>query len=120
MFKNLDSISSIIIKNITDLQTELISECPILRNSRLIKYLQNLADVISTLETKPQDFYREIKDAILNICELNRISIKELFDKIEIKCNNCISKDKNNFEFRFIFNQYFSPKTINPNYLEAP
>ena len=108
---HLDNISSIIIKNITDLQAELISECPILKNSRLIKYLQNFADIISTLiETKPQDLYREIKDAILNAWEINRISIKELFDRIEIKLNNCISKDKNDFDLFLIQDEIFNIK----------
>ena len=108
---HLDNISSIIIKNITDLQKELISECPILKNSRLIKYLQNFADIISTLiETKPQDLYREIKDAILNAWEINRISIKELFDRIEIKLNNCISKDKNDFDLFLIQDEIFNIK----------
>ena len=108
---HLDNISSIIIKNITDFQNELITECPILKNSRLIKYLQNFVDVISTLiETKPQDFYREIKDAILNQWEINRISIKELFDKIEIKLNNCISKDKNDFNLYLNQDEIFNIK----------
>ena len=106
---HLDNISSIIIKNINDLQNELIRECPILKNSRLIKYLQNFADVISTIiDTKPQDFYREIKDAILNQWEINRINIKELFDKIEIKCNNCISKDPNDFDLSLIKDEFFN------------
>ena len=108
---HLDNISSIILKNINDLQNELISECPILKNSRLIKYLQNFGDVISTIiDTKPQDFYREIKDAILNQWEINRISIKELFDKIEIKCNNCVSKDSNDFDFSLIKDEFFNIK----------
>ncbi len=104
---HLDNISSIIIKNISDLQNELINDCPILKSSNLIKYLQNCSDVISTLiETKPQDFYREIKDAILMQWELNRISIKELFDKIEITCNNCISKDEKDFDVNFIKEEF--------------
>ena len=113
---HLDNISSIIIKNINDLQNELISECPILKNSRLIKYLQNFADVISTLiETKPQDLYREIKDAILNQWEINRISIKELFDKIEIGCNNFISKDTNYFDISLIQDEIFNIKKYKYN-----
>ena len=80
---HLDNISSIIIKNISDLQNELINDYPILKKSSLIKYLQDCSDVISTLiDTKPQDFYREIKDAILMQWEVNRISIKEFFEKI--------------------------------------
>ena len=90
---HLDNISLIMIKNISDLQNELINDCPILKTSRLIKYLHNFKEVISILiETKPQDLYREIKDAILNQWERNRICIKELFDKIEIKCNKWYNK----------------------------
>ena len=106
---HLDNISSIIIKKINDLQKELIHDCPILKTSRLVKYLQNFSDVISTLiETKPQDLYKEIKDAILNQWEINRISIKELFDKIEITCNNCLSKDKNDFDLSFFQNEFLN------------
>ena len=104
---HLDNISSIIIKNISDLQNDLINDYPILKSSSLIKYLQNCSDVISTLiDTKPQDFYREIKDAILMQWEVNRISIKELFDKIEITCNNCISKDEKEFDVNVIKEEF--------------
>ena len=96
---HLNNISSIIIKNISDLKEELINDYPILKTSRLIKYLQNFSDVISTLiDTKPQDFYKEIKDAILIEWEKNRICIKELFEKIEITCNSYISKDNNDID----------------------
>ena len=104
---HLDNISSIIIKNINDLQNELINDYPILKSSNLVKYLQNCSDAISTLiETKPQDFYREIKDAILMQWEINRISIKELFDKIEITCNNCVSKDEKDFDANFLREEF--------------
>ena len=104
---HLNNISSIIIKNISDLQNELINDYPILKNSNLIKYLQNCSDAISTLiDTKPQDFYREIKDAILMQWEINTISIKELFDKIEITCNNCITKEEKDFEVNFIKEEF--------------
>ena len=108
---HLDNISSIILKNISDLQKEIIDECPILKTSRLIQYLQNFSDVISILiDTKPQDFYREIKDAILNQWEKNRICIKELFEKIEIKCNNVISKDTNDFDMNLIQEEFLNIK----------
>ena len=108
---HLDNISSIIIKNISDLKKELIRECPILKTSRLINYLHNFSEVISILiETKPQDLYREIKDAILNQWERNRICIKELFDKIEIKCNNYITKDNNDFDLSLIQDDIFNIK----------
>ena len=104
---HLDNISSIIIKMIDDLQKELINEFPILKNSRLIKYLQNFSDVISTfIDTKPQDFYKEIKDAILNEWTLNRIRIKELFDKIEMKCNNCLSVQTKDYDYSLIQDEY--------------
>ena len=104
---HLNNISSIIIKNISDLQNELINDYPILKSSNLIKYLQNCSDVISTLiDTKPQDFYREIKDAILMQWEINTISIKELFDKIEITCNNCITKEEKDFEVNLFKDEF--------------
>ena len=104
---HLNNISSIIIKNISDLQEELIHDYPILKTSRLIKYLQNFSDVISTfIDTKPQDFYKEIKDAILIEWEKNRIYIKELFDKIEITCNNYISKDNNDLDLSQIQDEF--------------
>ena len=106
---HLDNISSIIIKNISDLKEELIHDHPILKTSRLIKYLQNFSDVISTLiDTKPQDFYKEIKDAILIEWEKNRIYIKELFDKIEITCNNYISKDNNDLDLSQIQDEFLN------------
>jgi len=97
---HLNNICSIIIKNISDLQNEIIREYPILKNSHLIILLGNFSDVISTfMETKPQDLYREIKDAILNQWEKNRLKIKEFFEKIEIICNikSENSKDENSF-----------------------
>ena len=106
---HLDNISSIIIKNISDLKEELINDYPILKTSRLIKYLQNFSDVISTLiDTKPQDFYKEIKDAILIEWEKNRICIKDLFDKIEITCNNYISKDTNDLDLSQIEEEFLN------------
>ena len=89
----LDNIASIIIKNISDLQQELITSHPILKKSTLYSLLSNFSDVISTVkETKSQEFYREIKDTILDTWEKNRIQINELFKKIEKYCN----EDKNN------------------------
>ena len=58
------------------------------------------------IDTKPQDFYLEIKDAILNHWERNRICIKELFEKIEIKCNNAISKDTKDFDISLIQEEF--------------
>ena len=97
---HLNNISSIIIKNISDLQNVLIKDCPILINSHIVRTLGSFSDVISTfIETKPQDFYREIKDAILNQWDKSRIKIKQLFEKIEKICGVGTEggKDDNSF-----------------------
>ena len=108
---HLNNILTIIIKVIEDFQKQLINECPILKTCSLIKYLQNFCDVISTLiDTKPEDFYKEIKDAILNQWEINRIRIKELYDKIEIKCNNCISEDLKDLDISLIQDEFLNIK----------
>ena len=92
---HLNNISSIFIKNISDLKNELIKECPSLKTSHIVTILSNFSDVISTfIETKPQDLYREIKDAILNQWEKNRIKIKQLFQKIEENCNISVESVK--------------------------
>jgi len=70
---HLNILSSIIIKNISDMQKELINAYPILKTSNIVRYLGNFADIMSTFkETKPQEFYREIKDTILETWEKNR------------------------------------------------
>ena len=97
---HLNNICSLIMKNISDLQNEIIKEYPILKNGHIIRVLGNFSDVISIfMETKPQDLYREIKDAILNQWEKNRIKLKEIFEKIEKICNieSENEKDENNF-----------------------
>ena len=92
---HLNNMSAIIIKNISDLKNEFITDCPILKNSHIVRIFGNFSDIISTfIETKPQDFYREIKDAILNQWEKNRIKIKHLFEKIEKNCNFNVEKEK--------------------------
>ena len=105
---HLNNISAIIIKNISDLQNELIKECPILKNSHIAKILGNFSDIISTfMETKPQDLYREIKDAILNQWEKNRMKIKELFEKIEQNCNISGESEKNEMSFSLEINELY-------------
>jgi len=95
---HLNNICLIIITNISELQNELIKECPILKTSYIISILSNFSEIISTfMETKPQDFYREIKDAILNQWEKNRLRIKELFEKIEKITNKEDNKKSNKF-----------------------
>ena len=92
---HLNALSSIIIKNISDMQQELISAYPVLRTSNIVRLLGNFADIMSTFkETKTQDFYREIKDMILDTWERNRIQIKNLFEKIEKNCNVKVDKEK--------------------------
>jgi hypothetical protein len=102
---HLNNIASIIMKNITDLQDEIIKDCPVLKNSHIVRILGNFSEIIGTfIETKPQDFYREIKDAILNQWEKNRIKIKEIFEKIERNCN--ISGESDKDEHNFSIEQY--------------
>ena len=97
---HLNTISAIIIKKISDLQNEMVKDYPILQNSHIIRILGNFSDVISTfIETKPQDLYREIKDAILDQWEKNRIKLKELFEKIEQICNINIEMEKEEISF---------------------
>ena len=97
---HLNNISSIIFKNISDLQNDIIKDIPSLKESDIIRLLGNFSDVISTfIETKPQDFYREIKDAILNQWETNRVKIKELFEKIQQNCNISVENEKDNNSF---------------------
>ena len=97
---HLNNISSIIIKNISDLQNDIIKDCPSLKTSHIIRILGNFSDVISIfIETKPQDFYREIKDAILNQWEKNRIKIKDLYEKIQQNCNISIESEKEDTSF---------------------
>ena len=102
---HLNNICSLIIKNISDLQNEIIKDCPILKNSHIIRLLGNFSDVISTfMETKPQDLYREIKDAILNQWEKNRKKINEIFEKIEKMCD--IKSDNEKGVINFSMEQY--------------
>ena len=97
---HLNNLSSIIIKNISDMQNELINAYPILRSSNMVRLLGNFSDMMCIFrDTKPQDFYREIKDTILDTWEKNRIQIKELFDKIKKSCNINIEDKKEEFHF---------------------
>ena len=95
------------------MQKELITAYPILKTSNVYRILNNFADIMSTFkETKPQDFYREIKDTILDTWEKNRIQINELFEKIEKYCNVDKNKeeqkvkDKEIDEFNFFIAHY--------------
>ena len=80
---HLNTIFCIYMKNISNLQNEIIKDCPILKNGCLYNVLNDFSEILSTfIETKPQDFYREIKDAILNQWEKNKIRINEIFNKV--------------------------------------
>ena len=110
---HLNNISSIMIKHISNMQKELITAYPILKTSNVYRILNNFADIMSTFkETKPQDFYREIKDTILDAWGKNRIQINELFEKIEKYCNVDKNKeeqkvkDKEIDEFNFFIAHY--------------
>ena len=95
---HLNNICSIIMKNISDMQQEIINAYPLFKTSNIVRLLGNFSDVMSTfIETKPQEFYREIKDTILDTWEKNRIQIKGLFDKIEKSCN--VNSNKEEFIF---------------------
>ena len=97
---HLNNISSIIIKSISNLQEELIKDCPSLKSSHIVRLLGNISDVIGTfIDTKPEEFYREIKDAILNQLEKNRVQIKDLFEKIEHICNISVESEKDDTSF---------------------
>ena len=97
---HLNNISSIIIKSISNLQEEIIKDCPSLKSCHIVRLLGNFSEVISTfIETKPEEFYREIKDAILNQLEKNRVQIKELFEKIEHICNISVESEKDDTSF---------------------
>ena len=79
----LNMIFFILMKKISNLQNEIIKDCPILNNGCLYNVLGDFSEILSTfIETKPQDFYREIKDAILDQWEKNKIRINEIFNKV--------------------------------------
>ena len=97
---HIDVLSSITIKNISDMQQELINAYPVLKKSNIMRLLENFSVIMSTFkDTKPQEFYREIKDTILDAWEKNRIQISELFEKIEKNCNVVVNNEKEEFNF---------------------
>ena len=86
---DLDNILQIINKKIDDLKFKLISECPILEKSILIIKLNEFTEVIkSIIETKPQEFYKEIKLVILSQFERIRLEIFELLENLHENDNN--------------------------------
>ena len=66
-----------------DLKNKIIDGCPTLDKSVLIDKLNEFSEVIKSLiETKPQEFYKEVKFAILSQFERIRLEIFELLENI--------------------------------------
>ena len=83
---DLDNILVIINKKIEELKSKLIDECPILSKSMLIEKLNEFHEIIlSLIETKPQEFYKQVKIVILSHFEQIRL---EIFELIENLCDN--------------------------------
>ena len=120
---HLNTIFYIWMKQINNIQNEIIKECPILRNGCLYNVLVEFSEILSTfIETKPQDFYREIKDAILEQWEKNKIRINEIFNKVEkyydsTDSNNkeCENKKKIDYLFKekWNSNKFYNTLLIN-------
>ena len=104
---DLDITLEIINKKIDDLKNKLIDECPILIKSVLIDKLNEFNEVIKSLiETKPQEFYKEVKFAILSQFERIRLDIFELLENIHENENdeNNILQDVNKIKNECKFN----------------
>ena len=108
---DLDNSLKIINKKLDEFKQILIKECPILYKSVLIDKMNEFNEVIiSLIETKPQEFYKEIKLIILTQFEKIRLEIFELLENLEntSKHNNFqdINKIKNecNFNHGILFN----------------
>ena len=119
---DLDNILIIINKKIDELKSKLINECQILSKSVLIEKLNEFNEIIiSLIETKPQEFYKQVKLVILSHFEQIRLEIFELLENIydnsqnnKTISNKDISKIKNdiNFNHGIFFNSFM---TINDN-----
>ena len=119
---DLDNILIIINKKIDELKSKLINECQILSKSILIEKLNEFNEIIiSLIETKPQEFYKQVKLVILSHFEQIRLEIFELLENIydnsqnnKTISNKDISKIKNdvNFNHGIFFNSFM---TINDN-----
>ena len=113
---HLDNTLHIIKKKIDELKEKLIKECPILFNSVLIDKLNEFNEVIKSLiETKPQEFYKEVKFVILEQFEKIRLEIFELLENLEDANNDNIediNKIKNdlNFNHGILFKFNSSPE----------
>ena len=92
---HLNTIFQIWIKKISNLQNEIINDCHILRNGCLYNVLGDFSEILSTfIETNTQDFYREIKDAILDQWEKNKIRINEIFNKVAKYYDNTTNENE--------------------------
>jgi len=108
---DLDNSLKIINKKLDEFKHILIKECPILYKSVLIDKMNEFSEVIiSLIETKPQEFYKEIKLVILTQFEKIRLEIFELLENLENTSKNNNFKDINkiknecNFNHGILFN----------------
>ena len=86
---DLDNILIIISKKIDELKSKLINECQILSKSVLIEKLNEFNEIIlSLIETKPQEFYKQVKLVILSHFEQIRLEIFELLENLCDTSNN--------------------------------
>ena len=124
---DLDNMLIIINKKLDDLKNNLIKEGPILSKSVLIDKLNEFSEVIKSLiETKPQEFYKEVKFVILTQFENIRLEIFEILENLhEIQENehnennnlHNINKIKNECKFNhgILFNFLFDIDDDNEN-----
>ena len=121
---DLDNILMIINKKIEELKNKLISECPILSKSVLIEKLNEFNEIIlSLIETKPQEFYKQVKLVILSHLEQIRLELFELLENLCEHSNpinfhdaNKIKKDVT-FNHGMLFNSLVSMNDVE-NYYE--
>ena len=124
---DLDNILIIISKKIDELKTKLINECQILSKSVLIEKLNEFNEIIlSLIETKPQEFYKQVKLVILSHFEKIRLEIFELLENLWDNSQNNnpinsqdISKIKKDVTFNhgILFNSFVTINDVD-NYYE--
>jgi hypothetical protein len=102
---DLDNSLKIINKKLDEFKHILIKECPILIKSVLIDKMNEFNEVIiSLIETKPQEFYKEIKLVILTQFEKIRLEIFELLENLDNLKHNNNFQDINKIKNECIFN----------------
>ena len=124
---DLDNILIIISKKIEELKNKLINECQILSKSVLIEKLNEFNEIIlSLIETKPQEFYKQVKLVILSHFEQIRLEIFELLANLDDNSQNNnhnntqdISKIKKDVTFNhgILFNSFVTMNDVD-NYYE--